>query len=101
MLSLKIRDETDFFHNTFVQRFEVASSGAVSGSFSGNFLGVCAMSLGYDAANSPYQFQGLVACLGLDYGVYFGSGGQRYCQLYCAPGQSLDDCAEVSCLSLP
>jgi hypothetical protein len=96
VVSLRIRHQENFFGNLNTVSLDVASSGQVNGSFYGTFLGA-AISMSYDSADAPYQFNTRAQIFGVGYSLYFGSGGARYCQLLCAPNQALQDCAEIFC----
>jgi hypothetical protein len=103
VLRLRIRDEHDFFLSKMKLNLDIDSNGNAAGSFHGNFavntpifgrLNFAAISLQYDTAGKPYQFQGRTTLIGNDFGVYFGSGGARFCHLFCDPGPGLAPCSE-------
>ncbi|MDA1272749.1 MAG: choice-of-anchor D domain-containing protein [Verrucomicrobia bacterium] len=99
-LGLELQSQQDFIGMEMQFALNVGSNRKLTGSMEGSFLGVCDMALQYDDNwPLPYQFRGLVNCLGLSYGVYYGSGGARSCQLVCSQGQSLADCIELFCVT--
>ena len=100
VVSVKVRDERDFFGNDFKLALDVASSGAVSGSFSGGFsvdtsyfgrLNFGSISLSYDSSASSYQFANRLGLVGNDFAIEFGSSGARFRHLNC-DGPDLEDC---------
>jgi hypothetical protein len=56
VVSLAIRHQEDFFGNQNNVSLDVDSSGAVSGSFDGSFLGA-GISMSYDSTAAPHQFR--------------------------------------------
>ena len=100
VVSVKLRDARNLFGNNLKMALDVASSGAVSGSFSGDFgvntvifgrLEFGAISLNYNSAEPDYQFQGLFRQVQNDFGIFFGSAGGKFSHLNCT-GPDLDDC---------
>jgi hypothetical protein len=104
---MRVRGQQTFFGSSMQEGFDINSSGAVSGFFSGSFgvdfgfpmgqIDFGNVYLGYDSGQPTYQFQGRLRVGMNDFSLQVGSGGGQVCHLLC-DGST---CTTTICLSSP